>query len=158
MQGISTYCASKSALNAFAKSLRFELYKFGSKVCVINPGDYAKNTNVMANQMTYFEQMMENLTPERRELYGEAYLARFKELLISGVGVTAGNDPEKELFADFDRMVLHQNPPAEILTIVPLLNQVILKVFFDVLPISVQVFIYQQVFNRLMGVNINGYQ
>lgn len=158
MQGISTYCATKSALNAFGKSLRFELNKFGAKVCVINPGDYAKHTNVMTNQMAYFDQMMENLTPEKYDLYGQAYLGRFKELLLSGVGVTAGSDPEKELFADFDRMVVHQNPPAEILTIVPLMNRIILKIFFDLLPINVQVFLYQKVFDRLMKANVKGHQ
>ena len=140
-KGITTYCASKSALNAFAKSLRFELNKFNVPVCIINPGDYAKSTNVMTNQMTYFDQMMGSLTAEKHDLYGQAYLERFKELLLSGVGATAGSDPEKELFADFDRMVLHQNPPTEILTIVPLLNRVTLKLFFNMLPTKVQLFV-----------------
>ena len=125
-------------------------------MCIINPGDYAKATNVMANQMVYFDQMMENLTAEKRDIYGEAYLTRFKELLLSGVGATAGRDPERELFADFDRMVIHQNPPAEILTIVPLVNRVILKLFFGLLPIKVQVFIYEKVFNKLMGAKVRG--
>lgn len=155
-KGITTYCASKSALNAFVKGLRFELNKFGVKVSVINPGDYAKKTNVMTNQMVYFDEMMKNLTVEKVDLYGQAYLGRFKELLLSGVGATAANEPERELFADFDRMVIYQNPPTEILTIVPLLNRIILAVFFDLLPTKVQVFIYEVVFNKLMKVKVRG--
>lgn len=112
----------------------------------------------MANQKVYFDQMMENLTTEKHDLYGQAYLTRFKELLLSGVGATAGKDPERELFTDFDRMVIHQNPPAEILTIVPLVNRFVLKIFFDLLPTKAQVFIYEKAFNKLMKARVRGTQ
>lgn len=145
--GISVYCATKSALNLFSRSLRFELNKFGVRVCILNPGDHANKTSILANQSAYFEQMISSFSPEQQSLY-ENYIERYIELTNRNAGVTGSEGSDKVLFDDLNKLVTHSDPPDEILS-VPLINRIILFVYFS-LPIKVQVFVFQQVWNKIL--------
>lgn len=121
--------------------------KFGVKVCILNPGDYANKTNIMSNQSTYFEQMISNFSDEQKMLY-KNYIEKYIELTNRNIGVTGSKNSDKVLFDDLTRLVTLVDPPYEILS-VPLVNRIVLGIYFS-LPLKAQVYIFEKVWNRVL--------
>ena len=53
--GLSTYCASKHAIEAVSSVLRHELRKFDISVVTVQPGDFSKATHLLDNHHRYVE-------------------------------------------------------------------------------------------------------
>ena len=54
--GLSTYCATKHAIEAVSSVLRHELVKFDISVVTVQPGDFSKATHLLGtdhNMYTY---------------------------------------------------------------------------------------------------------
>ena len=47
--GLSTYCATKHAIEAVSSVLRHELVKFDISVVTVQPGDFSKATHLLGN-------------------------------------------------------------------------------------------------------------
>ncbi|XP_003476221.1 short-chain dehydrogenase/reductase family 9C member 7 [Cavia porcellus] len=67
------YCVSKFGVEAFSDSIRRELYYFGVKVSIIEPGNY--KTSILGKETIpkRMEKLWERLPQETRESYGEEY-------------------------------------------------------------------------------------
>ena len=95
------YDMSKFALEAFSLSLRRELKKFGVKICIINPGEYA-------TEIPYkYGDMLKNLTNETTY-----YKDEFQKLYGNLKPDKFGRDPGilgKEIL----KIVESENPPEE---------------------------------------------
>ena len=51
--GLSTYCATKHAMEAVSAVLRQELAKFNISVITVQPGDFSKATHLLDNHHRY---------------------------------------------------------------------------------------------------------
>ncbi|KAK9407353.1 retinol dehydrogenase 16-like [Crotalus adamanteus] len=67
------YCPSKYGVESFSDSLRIELFPFGVKVCIIEPGYF--KTAVTNDKILHenFRSIWERLPKETKEVYGESY-------------------------------------------------------------------------------------
>lgn len=70
------YCISKYGVEAFSDSLRRELYHFGVKVAIIEPGYFKTFVTSSAVISRSFQEAWDKASPEVKEAYGERYLAR----------------------------------------------------------------------------------
>ncbi|XP_043820934.1 short-chain dehydrogenase/reductase family 9C member 7 [Dromiciops gliroides] len=67
------YCVSKFGVEAFSDSIRRELYYFGVKVCIIEPGNYRTAILGTEDIEQRMRQLWERLPQETRDSYGEQY-------------------------------------------------------------------------------------
>uniref|UniRef100_A0A7N4PP90 Retinol dehydrogenase 16 n=1 Tax=Sarcophilus harrisii TaxID=9305 RepID=A0A7N4PP90_SARHA len=71
------YCISKYGVEAFSDSLRRELYHFGVKVAMVEPGFFKTNiTNEKIFSQSYHK-LWDRLDPEVRQCYGQKFLDAF---------------------------------------------------------------------------------
>ena len=52
--GLSTYCATKHAIEAVSSVLRHELVKFDISVVTVQPGDFSKATHLLGTNHNIF--------------------------------------------------------------------------------------------------------
>ncbi|XP_043924862.1 retinol dehydrogenase 7-like [Protopterus annectens] len=73
------YCLSKYGVESFSDSLRCELYSFGVKVCIIEPGFFktAMTDPLMIEKS--LEQLWSRLPAETKDAYGEHFLKEYKK-------------------------------------------------------------------------------
>ncbi|XP_027710722.1 short-chain dehydrogenase/reductase family 9C member 7 [Vombatus ursinus] len=67
------YCVSKFGVEAFSDSIRRELYYFGVKVCVIEPGNYRTSILGKEDIEQRMRHLWERLPQETKDSYGEQY-------------------------------------------------------------------------------------
>ncbi|XP_072511191.1 short-chain dehydrogenase/reductase family 9C member 7 [Notamacropus eugenii] len=67
------YCVSKFGVEAFSDSIRRELYYFGVKVCVIEPGNYRTSILGKEDIEQRMQRLWERLPQETKDSYGEQY-------------------------------------------------------------------------------------
>ncbi|XP_056653805.1 short-chain dehydrogenase/reductase family 9C member 7-like [Monodelphis domestica] len=75
------YCVSKFGVEAFSDSIRRELYYFGVKVSIIEPGNY--RTSILGNEdiERRMQRLWERLPQETKESYGEEYYSIYTRKL-----------------------------------------------------------------------------
>ncbi|XP_055269033.1 17-beta-hydroxysteroid dehydrogenase type 2 [Moschus berezovskii] len=82
MQKMAAYGSSKAALIMFSSILRQELSKWGVKVSVIQPGGFKTNISGTSQMWEKLERtVLDNLSPEVREDYGQDYILSERSLL-----------------------------------------------------------------------------
>ncbi|CAB4010261.1 short-chain dehydrogenase reductase family 9C member 7-like, partial [Paramuricea clavata] len=82
---MGAYCASKFAVEAFTDALRVELCNWGIKTILVEPGFFKTNMiekNVLGSQL---EQMWSRLSEDKKLEYGEEFLKKTKDNMLSGV-------------------------------------------------------------------------
>ncbi|XP_020845951.1 short-chain dehydrogenase/reductase family 9C member 7 [Phascolarctos cinereus] len=67
------YCVSKFGVEAFSDSIRRELYYFGVKVCIIEPGNYRTSILGKEDIEQRMRHLWERLPQETKDSYGEQY-------------------------------------------------------------------------------------
>ncbi|XP_068935963.1 short-chain dehydrogenase/reductase family 9C member 7-like [Petaurus breviceps papuanus] len=67
------YCVSKFGVEAFSDSIRRELYYFGVKVCIIEPGNYRTSILGKEDIEERMRRLWERLPQETKDSYGEQY-------------------------------------------------------------------------------------
>uniref|UniRef100_F6VW67 Retinol dehydrogenase 16 n=1 Tax=Ornithorhynchus anatinus TaxID=9258 RepID=F6VW67_ORNAN len=81
------YCVSKFGVEAFSDSLRRELFPFGVKVAIIEPGNFRTQILPPENVHTLVATIWSRAPPGARESYGDVYMESYwrgLERLISG--------------------------------------------------------------------------
>ncbi|NP_001090337.1 retinol dehydrogenase 9 precursor [Xenopus laevis] len=68
------YCLSKYGVEAFSDSLRREMYNFGVKVSIIEPGAFRTQMSQAENLKMSLTKLWEALPQEIKESYGEQYI------------------------------------------------------------------------------------
>ncbi|XP_069408644.1 17-beta-hydroxysteroid dehydrogenase type 2 isoform X3 [Ovis canadensis] len=82
MQKMAAYGSSKAALIMFSSILRQELSKWGVKVSVIQPGGFKTNISGTSQMWETLERtVLDNLSPEVQEDYGQDYILSERSLL-----------------------------------------------------------------------------
>ncbi|XDA82900.1 hypothetical protein R6Z07M_012751 [Ovis aries] len=85
MQKMAAYGSSKAALIMFSSILRQELSKWGVKVSVIQPGGFKTNISGTSQMWETLERtVLDNLSPEVQEDYGQDYILSERSLLRAG--------------------------------------------------------------------------
>ncbi|XP_049478423.1 17-beta-hydroxysteroid dehydrogenase type 2 isoform X2 [Panthera uncia] len=87
IEKLAAYSSSKAALTMFSAVMRQELSKWGVKVSVIQPGGFKTSIAGTSEMWNKLEQdILDNLTPEVLEDYGQDYILEQRDYLkfISG--------------------------------------------------------------------------
>lgn len=90
------YCATKFALEALSDSLRHELRPFGIEVSLIQPGSI--DTKIWAKGTEFARQIIEQLSPEAKALYGAA-VSRSLRAACSGAARAVAPEVVADLIA-----------------------------------------------------------
>lgn len=112
MPGLSTYGATKAALQAWNDALRIEMKQYNVQVVNFIPGSLVMCTNITARQEQYATEMLTAFSDEQLEFYGEYYDRYMNYLkIISGTKpvqvISDGN-----LFRQFRNSILDYTPRA----------------------------------------------
>ena len=59
--GLSTYCATKHAIEAVSSVLRHELVKFDISVVTVQPGDFSKATHLLGTDHNMYTSMTHSM-------------------------------------------------------------------------------------------------
>ncbi|XP_067845546.1 D-beta-hydroxybutyrate dehydrogenase, mitochondrial [Heptranchias perlo] len=70
--GVSNYLISKCGIEVFSDCLRIEMKTFGVKVSIIEPGNYARATNIL--QVLTAEEVWNKLNDSLRSVYSKEYI------------------------------------------------------------------------------------
>ncbi|EFN77626.1 Hydroxysteroid 17-beta dehydrogenase 6 [Harpegnathos saltator] len=112
LPGLSVYGATKAALRAWSISLRVELAKYGVKVISFIPGNFTGESNIMARQRQYFNEMKRSMKSEAMVFYDD-YFTRYVEYYSS---VAGQNDLKRVtnsgIYEIFDNALLDVYPSA----------------------------------------------
>ncbi|CAF1136834.1 unnamed protein product [Adineta ricciae] len=90
---MSSYCASKYALEAFSDCLRREMHPWGLHVSIIEPG-YMR-TPIIEGQVETMRKMWNGLREDVRERWGEDYLTNLMDKRTNNVFIYFAEDPRK---------------------------------------------------------------
>nr|XP_033795812.1 retinol dehydrogenase 5 [Geotrypetes seraphini] len=71
------YCVSKYAVEAFSDSLRRDMYHFGVKVSIIEPGFFKTSVTSLDSIEAAQHQLWNQLSPETRKSYGDVYFKNY---------------------------------------------------------------------------------
>uniref|UniRef100_A0A674J6B7 Uncharacterized protein n=1 Tax=Terrapene triunguis TaxID=2587831 RepID=A0A674J6B7_9SAUR len=90
--GNGIYSMTKAAIEKFCDALRLEMKKFGVLVCVIQPGNYARSTNVQPPVNA--EQIWNELSEEEKAVYNKEYVQERSDFFnnILKEGCTTGHE------------------------------------------------------------------
>lgn len=77
------YCVSKFGVEAFSDSIRRELYYFGVKVSIIEPGNYRTSILGQQNMESRLRKMWNRMPQETRDSYGEEYFQIYSDKLTN---------------------------------------------------------------------------
>ncbi|KAM8945974.1 17-beta-hydroxysteroid dehydrogenase type 2 [Pelodytes ibericus] len=79
--GFAAYAASKAALTMFCAVMRQELFKWGIEVAAIHPSGFKTNIfGACGNWSSRGQIILDTLTPDVKEDYGEDYLIKLRDL------------------------------------------------------------------------------
>ncbi|XP_072038283.1 D-beta-hydroxybutyrate dehydrogenase, mitochondrial-like [Amphiura filiformis] len=79
------YCMTKYAIECFSDSLRCEMYKWGVKVALIEPGHYGICTAIKTYLNGYPDRLWQTMDTTAREDYGRDYVERWQKFNEDGV-------------------------------------------------------------------------
>ncbi|XP_009474487.1 PREDICTED: dehydrogenase/reductase SDR family member 9-like [Nipponia nippon] len=84
--GNGIYSMTKAAIEKFCDALRLEMKKFGVRVCIIQPGNYAPSTKIQPPVSA--EQIWNELSEEEKSVYSKEYVQEranfFNNILSEG--------------------------------------------------------------------------
>ncbi|KAM8945447.1 retinol dehydrogenase 7-like [Pelodytes ibericus] len=73
------YSMTKAGIEKFADALRLEMKRFGVKVCIIEPGNYARATNIQSQRSV--EDVWNSIPEHVKEAYAKEYIAQITALV-----------------------------------------------------------------------------
>lgn len=110
LPGLSVYGASKYGLMGWSEALRLETAKYGIKIVNLIPGSFTTQSNIMANQPKYADEMFVNLSKEQKCFYDRYFREYHAYLTI----IKPPNDVKKvqdpKLYEIFEDALLNVSP------------------------------------------------
>ncbi|KAF1513371.1 D-beta-hydroxybutyrate dehydrogenase, mitochondrial, partial [Eudyptes sclateri] len=90
--GNGIYSMTKAAIEKFCDALRLEMKKFGVRVCIIQPGNYARSTKIQPPVSA--EEIWNELSEEEKAVYNKEYVQEWANFFnsILSKGSTNGNE------------------------------------------------------------------
>lgn len=109
--GLSVYSATKFALEGLSHAIRLELSRqHGIKVIIVEPGDFARLTSIMARHEKNAEEMWNNMSKQDQEKYGD-FFQMYHRVTMKNYGLTSPPSLEDSpLLLDMKHALLSQNP------------------------------------------------
>lgn len=104
---MSSYCASKYALEAFSDCLRREMRPWSLFVSIIEPS-YMK-TPIIEGHVDTMQQIWDNLSPEKQERWGENYLKNLMYKRSNNLFIKLAQDP-MVVVRDLEHAVTSEKP------------------------------------------------
>ncbi|XP_069509828.1 retinol dehydrogenase 5 [Ambystoma mexicanum] len=86
------YCVSKYAVEAFSDSLRRDMYHFGVKVSIIEPGFFKTAVTSLDTIEEALQQLWSQMCPDARRTYGDKYFQNY--LRVQRTIMTVICDPD----------------------------------------------------------------
>nr|XP_014433038.1 11-cis retinol dehydrogenase [Pelodiscus sinensis] len=71
------YCVSKYTVEAFSDSLRRDMYHFGVRVSIVEPGFFKTAVTSLDTIEASLQQLWDQMTPEARQSYGEDFFKQY---------------------------------------------------------------------------------
>ncbi|XP_053153615.1 retinol dehydrogenase 5 [Hemicordylus capensis] len=71
------YCVSKYTVEAFSDSLRRDMYHFGVKVCIVEPGFFKTAVTNLDSIEASLKQLWDRMSPEAKQSYGEDFFPNY---------------------------------------------------------------------------------
>ncbi|XP_061471372.1 retinol dehydrogenase 5 [Rhineura floridana] len=75
------YCLSKYTVEAFSDSLRRDMYHFGVKVSIIEPGSFKTALTNPESVEASLQQLWDQLSPKTRQSYGEDFFPKYLKIM-----------------------------------------------------------------------------
>jgi len=137
--GLSTYCASKYAIEGFSQVLRLEMEKFNIKVVIVQPGDFSKATNLLTSHHRNMNEMWSEMDSEQREEYKQYFLAYHDSVAKSGFTGERRKPLSalpKSFLSSFQAALLQKNPSKSYLLMPSTISRVKMTVL-NLLPTAI---------------------
>ncbi|KAJ6656484.1 hypothetical protein lerEdw1_003772 [Lerista edwardsae] len=74
------YCVSKYTVEAFSDSLRRDMYHFGVKVSIVEPGFFKTAVTNLDSIEASLKQLWDRMSPEARQSYGEDFFPKYLKI------------------------------------------------------------------------------
>lgn len=110
LPGFSIYGGTKSAIRAWANSLRVELEKQGIAVVCFAPGSFFMQSGIMSRQAEYFKEMRESMSLEVKNFHNDHFnrTVKFFETVTSYIQPQKLND--SMIYSTFQDTLLDKHP------------------------------------------------
>ncbi|GFU21291.1 d-beta-hydroxybutyrate dehydrogenase, mitochondrial [Trichonephila clavipes] len=130
--GLTTYCATKFALEGFNNALRNEVGpQYGIRVITIQPGDYARITSIMSQHRRNMEEMWDAMSFQQQEQLTK-YFQKYHQRVLQSYGLTSPTSWENSpLLHDVKEAVLAENPASKYLS-APFIHRLVYKLMITV--------------------------
>ncbi|GFQ92520.1 d-beta-hydroxybutyrate dehydrogenase, mitochondrial [Trichonephila clavata] len=130
--GLTTYCATKFALEGFNNALRIEVGpQYGIRVITIQPGDYARITSIMAQHRRNMEEMWDGMSFHQQEQCAK-YFQKYHQRVLQSYGLTSPTSwKNSPLLQDVKEAVLGENPANKYLS-APFIHRLVYKLMIAV--------------------------
>ncbi|XP_023220594.1 D-beta-hydroxybutyrate dehydrogenase, mitochondrial-like [Centruroides sculpturatus] len=150
--GISVYCATKYALEGFSDVLRYELDKFGVKVIVIEPGDFARVTNIMANHSQHSEEMWEKMDDESKKLY-QGYFQKYHDITLKNFGIGSPKNIESSSMLETIKEAVFGDSPSPRYVVSSATSKFIYKLL-QILPTTWNDALFRLIMNKALHLQV----
>ncbi|KAJ8046509.1 D-beta-hydroxybutyrate dehydrogenase, mitochondrial [Holothuria leucospilota] len=127
----SAYSISKFGVEALGDTLRFELHKFGIKVIILEPGNFAKASAqfLPENMKKTMQRVWEQMSPELQKLYGKKY---FNDVANAIAGTPDFSSPDLNMVIDdYIKALTLQSPKSRYMPATPLWKLIPLGLYFS---------------------------
>ncbi|XP_026753455.1 D-beta-hydroxybutyrate dehydrogenase, mitochondrial [Galleria mellonella] len=110
LPGFGVYSASKAGLLAWTRSLRFEHRLYGLNVVAFIPGGFIGSSNIMANQTSQGNAMLEQLNEEQKLFYGKRIEALTNYLGAAGQNTNFDSLNDEKIIETFIKALIDEVP------------------------------------------------
>jgi len=124
--GLSVYCATKHAMEGAAAVMREELRKFNVPVITVQPGDFSKATNLLANHHRNMNEMWSEMNEYQREEYKDYFVTYHNGVAKSGVTgkrIKPTTVLPESIIRGFEKALLTRSPDEKYLILPTMLSQ-----------------------------------
>uniref|UniRef100_A0A8C5RU41 11-cis retinol dehydrogenase n=1 Tax=Laticauda laticaudata TaxID=8630 RepID=A0A8C5RU41_LATLA len=89
------YCISKSTVEAFSDSLRRDMYHFGVKVSIVEPGFFKTAMTDLETIEAILRHYWDRMTPEAQQSYGESFFHNYLKVQKFIMNIICDSDLSK---------------------------------------------------------------
>ncbi|XP_044745475.1 retinol dehydrogenase 7-like [Coccinella septempunctata] len=110
LPGLSVYGATKYGLKGWSEALRLETAKYGIKVVNLIPGSFTTQSNIMANQPKYADEMYVNMSKEQKSFYNRYFREYHTYLTVIKPPSEVRKVQDPKLYELFEEALLNVSP------------------------------------------------